>query len=107
MINHVAKGNARTIDVVPVANITAPAFAFEGTLAVFYTRDATAGQPAAADAFDTAIYVEKVTQATVINVGDAVNLDVAEQKTGGATRGGVCTEKSDATMTHVKVRLNS
>ena len=107
-MNRVVSGNSTTVKLTPVANVIAPAFAFEGPLAVFYTRDATAGQKAEPAAFATTIEVEKTLDTTVIAVGDTVNLDVATQKQLLAgTAGGVCVEASASGDKMVKLRLNS
>ena len=97
------------MDVVPVADITAPTFAFAGTYAVLYTRDATAGSVASPNCFNTIVRVDKATASNTFTVGAAVHLSVANQNaltTGGDGKMGVAAKASANGDPYVVVALN-
>lgn len=109
MINQVARANANTVTVTPVASITAPAITQEGSLLVFHTRDAAAGEEVSPNAFNTVVRVEKTSPASVIAVAASVNIDIATQKQvdSGGVAAGTCVKASTATDKYVDILLNS
>jgi len=108
-INRVARSNHSVVDVSVPSAVTAPTFAFEGGLCVFYTRDAPAGAKASPNCFNTIVAITKATLTDTFDVGDSVYLSVANQNAltaGGDGKMGICAKASSATDPEVMVALN-
>lgn len=108
-INRLERAGQSTVEVVPGSAITAPTFAFQGTYAVLYTRDAPAGAKASPNCFNSVVRIEKTNATDVFAVGAAVHLDVSAQKaltTGGDGKMGVAAAASANGDAYVIVALN-